>query len=279
MTRSRVEALWGGLPLIVRDGIVALLLFGISLIPLGVRGLELGELPVAAPTWAGAALAALITIPLTLRRFAPVAALALSGTGYAAAELLAADVGLGGLGLLLAIYSVAAFQGRHRAWVGAATAVGYIALAIGLSRAGSTQTLLDWFTFAAVLALPWFLGELVRRRRAEDDQRQRLAVEEALRRSGFVVVPDAPEVLVDVPASRAAEPPPPTVSPSLERLTGRELEVLRLLARGLSNSEIASEMFVTRETVKTYVSRLLSKLALRDRTQAALFAHRNGFAE
>ncbi|WP_349898710.1 helix-turn-helix transcriptional regulator [Parafrigoribacterium soli] len=286
MTRSRIEALWGGLPVVARDGIIALLLFGISLVPLGVRGLELGELSRTAPAWTGPAFAAVITLPLTLRRFVPALALALSGAGYAASELTAANVGLGGLGLLLAIYSVAAFQRRYRAWVGAAVAIGYVALAITLSRSGSTQALLDWFTFAAVLALPWILGELVRRRRAQDDQRQRLLVEEALRKAGFAPTAQHPDA---APADTDAAPPPIAtgmgeVSPRAEPaasdiLTAREFEVLQLLARGLSNSEIASEMFVTRETVKTYVSRLLSKLGLRDRTQAALFAHRNGIAE
>ncbi len=68
-------------------------------------------------------------------------------------------------------------------------------------------------------------------------------------------------------------------APAVEELTGRELDVLRLLARGLQNKAIAAELVVSEKTVKTHVSNILSKLHLNDRTQAALYAVRRGLAE
>lgn len=64
---------------------------------------------------------------------------------------------------------------------------------------------------------------------------------------------------------------------SLDSLTQRENEVLKEITNGKSNKEIASALYITEKTVKTHVSNILSKLELQDRTQAALFAIRNGF--
>jgi DNA-binding NarL/FixJ family response regulator len=74
--------------------------------------------------------------------------------------------------------------------------------------------------------------------------------------------------------------PPPTIrSAPFAELTPRELEVLRLLARGLSNSEIAHELVVGDATVKTHVARIFSKLDLHDRAQAVVLAYESGLVQ
>ncbi|MCQ6247954.1 response regulator [Streptomyces malaysiensis] len=85
-----------------------------------------------------------------------------------------------------------------------------------------------------------------------------------------------PEVTRQLVGTCAARIRPPDGTPHNIPLTPRELEVLRLIADGLSNSEIAGALVISQETVKTFVSRILTKLGLRDRVQAVVYAYRQG---
>jgi DNA-binding NarL/FixJ family response regulator len=86
----------------------------------------------------------------------------------------------------------------------------------------------------------------------------------------------APEVTRQLVGRYAVRIRPAEGTPDGVALTPRELEVLRLIANGLSNGEIAATLVISQETVKTYVSRILTKLDLRDRVQAAVYAYRRG---
>ncbi|MET7751596.1 response regulator transcription factor [Micromonospora sp. NPDC005367] len=86
----------------------------------------------------------------------------------------------------------------------------------------------------------------------------------------------APEVTRQLVGRYAARIRPPESADPESALTPRELEVLRLIANGLSNGEIAATLVISQETVKTYVSRILAKLGLRDRVQAVVHAYRSG---
>ncbi len=89
---------------------------------------------------------------------------------------------------------------------------------------------------------------------------------------GSMFAPSVTRRLVEEFARRA----PRSSSGELDQLTARELEVLTLMARGLSNVEIATSIYVTENTVKTHVARILAKLGLRDRVQAVVLAFESG---
>ncbi len=89
---------------------------------------------------------------------------------------------------------------------------------------------------------------------------------------GSLFAPSATRTLIAEFARRSPAAPPV----GLDQLTEREAEVLRHMARGLSNAEIAAELFVSENTVKTHVARVLMKLGLRDRVQAVVVAYESG---
>jgi len=96
-------------------------------------------------------------------------------------------------------------------------------------------------------------------------------------RSGdALLAPSITRRLVERFASTASTPP--AIHGDLSELTPRELEVLQLLARGMSNVELATELVLSEATVKTHVARILRKLGLRDRVQAVVLAYQTGLA-
>jgi DNA-binding NarL/FixJ family response regulator len=115
--------------------------------------------------------------------------------------------------------------------------------------------------------------------------------------SGFVLKDDPPEQLIAAIRTVAAgdallsptitkrvikeftRSPRPTPPKELGELSDRELDVFRLIARGLSNAEIAAELFISETTVKTHVTHILAKLNLRDRVQAVVLAYQTGVFE
>jgi len=89
----------------------------------------------------------------------------------------------------------------------------------------------------------------------------------------------APSITRRLITEFARRPAPHAKPEEMKELTPRELEVLRLVARGLSNAEIAKELFVSDATVKTHVARVLMKLSLRDRVQAVVAAYESGLVQ
>jgi DNA-binding NarL/FixJ family response regulator/class 3 adenylate cyclase len=92
-----------------------------------------------------------------------------------------------------------------------------------------------------------------------------------------LIAPSITRRLIGHFAGAARPAPDGGVPEALRELTARELEVLRLMARGLSNAEIAAELILGENTIKTHVARVLGKLGLRDRVQAVVVAYETGF--
>ncbi|MEA2232223.1 MAG: hypothetical protein QOD83_2039 [Solirubrobacteraceae bacterium] len=89
----------------------------------------------------------------------------------------------------------------------------------------------------------------------------------------------APSITRRIIEQFARRPIKPELDEQLQSLTQREREVLAMLARGMSNAELAAELFVTEGTIKTHVSSLLAKLGLRDRVQAVVVAYESGLVK
>ena len=127
---------------------------------------------------------------------------------------------------------------------------------------------LDEYVFAALRA--GASGFLLK----DAPEAQLLAAIRIVAEGGSLFAPAVTRRLIERFASMGEPAPPPTAA--VATLTTREVEVLRLLARGHSNAEIAAELFVSDHTVKTHVAHVLAKLDLRDRIQAVILAYETG---
>jgi DNA-binding NarL/FixJ family response regulator len=125
---------------------------------------------------------------------------------------------------------------------------------------------LDEYVFAALRA--GASGFLLK----DAPETQLLAAIRVVADGGSLFAPSVTRRLIE----RFAHLGEPRTPPALEELTAREVEVLRLLARGRSNAEIAAELVVSEHTVKTHVAHVLSKLGLRDRIQAVILSYESG---
>jgi DNA-binding NarL/FixJ family response regulator len=91
-----------------------------------------------------------------------------------------------------------------------------------------------------------------------------------------LLAPAVTRAVIEEFARQSLSTPAPPAPPALEELTPRELEVLDLLARGLSNPEICKQLVISEATAKTHVARILQKLDLRDRVQVVIYAYETG---
>ncbi|MCE1174822.1 MAG: response regulator transcription factor [Propionibacteriales bacterium] len=103
----------------------------------------------------------------------------------------------------------------------------------------------------------------------DDPVEQLLAAIRAVAAGDALLSPAVTQRVISAFARRSHRPAPP----ELAELTARELEVLRLICRGLSNAEIGAELWISETTVKTHVTHILTKLRLRDRVQAVVLAY------
>jgi DNA-binding CsgD family transcriptional regulator len=213
-----------------------------------------GDRPVLSAT----ALAA--TLPLALRRRQPLPVLVAVVGALAVQQLL--TVPTEGLTALVA-GMLAAYSSSAHASTGRAAAAGAV-VAVGVALMGADAG--DWAFLAVVLGGAWLFGFVVAQRSLElaDVRRDNEDLADRLGRAAALLAV----------AQGSREPAAGTAR--LADLTAREVEVARALARGLSNAEIATELYISEWTVKSHVASILRKLALRDRAQVVVAAYESG---
>jgi DNA-binding CsgD family transcriptional regulator len=245
------------------DAVIAVVLAGASQLeiwsPRVVPGVGevLGDRPVLAAT----ALAA--TLPLAVRRRFPLAVLVAVMCALALQQVLTTPTQ--GLVLLLAgmiaAYSSSAYSSELRA------AAGGLVIVAGAALIGEDAS--DWAFITVVFGGAWLVGFVVMQRSEE----LRRARED--NRALSVRLAEAADQLAQAQRAPALGSAPE----GLSVLTSRELEVARAIAAGMSNAEIAAELFISEWTVKTHVASILRKLALRDRAQVVVAAYEAGLVQ
>ncbi|MFJ7945355.1 sensor histidine kinase [Streptomyces sp. NPDC096354] len=164
----------------LKDGVLALVLTLLSFVPtLSKIGAQIGDLPERPANALSIGLTLAQTLPLVARRRRPAGCLAVVAGAFAVHQSLGFATTFGSLGLYLALYSAGAHQVRLRRVLAAVPSAGYVVLAVVLHRLGSPQGIPDYLAFYLTLAAVWLVGSTVRKRRAEEAERRRLAVEVA----------------------------------------------------------------------------------------------------
>jgi DNA-binding CsgD family transcriptional regulator len=205
----------------------------------------------AGGSWPASIALTCMALCLLWRRFYPIAvALGVLLCQVGCAVFVTPDALVYGAASILAWYAVGRWANPRRGLIAAATVTALTALTV--DRHGST---LDWINLYLSITLtsfvvPWLVGFVVR---TQVDVRDRRATRAA--------VPAVASVTAGADAVGSLSP--------------RELDVYRLLVRGATNSEIASELFLSVYTVKAHVASILSKLGLRDRVQVVVHAYEN----
>jgi DNA-binding CsgD family transcriptional regulator len=210
-----------------------------------------GNRPVLAVTAVAA------TLPLALRRRLPLAVLVVVLSALALQQLL--TVPTEGLTALVA-GMVAAYSASAYSSTGRAAAAGAIT-AVGVALMGGDAG--DWAFLAVVLGGAWLLGFVVAQRSLDLAHARRDNEDLAARLGRATALLSAAQQGQDGGPGHGR----------LADLTAREVEVARAVARGLSNAEIASVLFISEWTVKSHVASILRKLSLRDRAQVVVAAY------
>ncbi|MFJ3927492.1 sensor histidine kinase [Streptomyces sp. NPDC090022] len=171
---------WEGRAAPVKDCALAVVLTLLAFVPtLSNLGAQIGDLQVRHAGAVSVGLTLAQTLPLAVRRRYPAVCLVVVGAAFAVHQALGSPTTFASVGLYLALYAAGAYQVRSRRALAAVASVGYAVLAVVLHDLGSPQGLADYLAFYASLVVVWLAGSVVRRWRAEEAERRRLAAEMA----------------------------------------------------------------------------------------------------